>query len=637
MNPLIIVDNEDDVLALGAALPDVQAHRAADVLALDPADVESFVDFRDTIALVGSDASSEARDRVQCALNHLGDAPNEVLLRAYPGRRLTFPVEWDTPELSLIWLRSNLPEWTSPVTREPSPSGPVAGETQAEALLRLASVVDLTRTPDGKAFARVPIGDHNEIHEIRSVGFKRWLTRAFYHQCGKPPTSDAMQATIGVLEARAQFDGRPGEVFVRIAPDGQGGVFVDLGDDSWRAVHVRPDGWRIVANPPVQFRRPNGLRALPTPDPGGPIHDLLTFANVVPRDFVLAVAWITAALLPAGPYPVLAISGEQGSAKSSLARLLRSLIDPHASLLRSEPKEARDLMVSATNSWIVALDNLSHVPSWMSDCLCRLATGGGFATRQLYTDSEETFLDAQRPVILTGIEDLARRGDLADRCLFLHLPTIPEVGRQTESVFWERFNHQRGRIFGAILTTMAAALRLRPTIHLERLPRMADFAIWGEAVARAMAEPPGTFMDVYQANRRRAIEAILEDSPVATALQDFMRGRGAWEGKTQGLLDELNRATSDRVPRDRWPKSARGLSGALRRVAPALRALGWHLTFEVDRERRLRIEAVNPGEEPTQRAQPAQEDPPRDGRALRYGVPPALTGSPIPGREVFEL
>jgi hypothetical protein len=537
-------------------------------------------------------------------------------------------------------------------------------ETQAQALLRLASDADLARTDDGRAYARVPVGTHHENHEVRSGGFKRWLTRAFYREFDRPPTSDALQGALGVLEARAQFDGVTEPVHVRVAPGDGGSVLIDLGDDSWRAVRVGPGGWEVIDRPPVRFRRPAGLRPLPTPERGGTVHDLRRFVNVSEADFLLFIAWITAALLSQGPFPVLPLAGEQGSAKSTTARVIRRLTDPHVCMLRSEPKAAHDLFIAATNGWVLAFDNVSFVPLWLSDNLCRLATGGGFATRQLYTDSEEVFLDAQRPVILTGIEEYVGRADLADRCVFLHLPTIAEPGRRTEAEFWAEFEAAHARLFGALLDALAGGLRLRPEVTLPRLPRMADFAVWGEAVCRSLGWPEGEFLAAYQTNRQSAHEAALEDSPVAPAVRALMAGRGAWEGTATELLQELNgRRPESAKPPDRWPKGGRGLSGQLRRLAPALRAAGLDVAFKVDRDRRLRLTAVDGGAEPAQRAQPSRtpEKPshPRDGRAHVAtvgpddrsapdglpgascdgcarcdGRPPVLTAD---GREVFEL
>jgi hypothetical protein len=110
-------------------------------------------------------------------------------------------------------------------------------------------------------------------------------------------------------------------------------------------------------------------------------------------------------------------------------RVLRALVDPNTAALRTTPRDERDLVIAANNGWLMALDNLSHLPDWLSDALCRLATGNGFATRELYTDAEEAIFATQRPIVKNGIEELATRGDLLDRSIVLYLPTIAEDQR----------------------------------------------------------------------------------------------------------------------------------------------------------------------------------------------------------------
>src|SRR4029450_13413809 len=96
----------------------------------------------------------------------------------------------------------------------------------------------------------------------------------------------------------------------------------------------------------------------------------------------------------------------QGSAKSSLVRVFRSLIDPNTAALRTTPRDERDLVIAATNGWVIAVEDLSPLPDWLSDAVCCLATGTGFATRELYTDAEEAIFAAQRPIVMNGIEEV---------------------------------------------------------------------------------------------------------------------------------------------------------------------------------------------------------------------------------------
>ena len=167
---------------------------------------------------------------------------------------------------------------------------------------------------------------------------------------------------------------------------------------------------------------------------------------------------------------MLALTGEQGSAKSSLAALLRSLVDPNTAPLRTLPRNDQDLFIAATNGYVIAIDNVSSLPPWLSDSLCRLSTGGGFGTRKLYTNTDEVLLDATRPIILTGIEDVATRGDLADRSMPVRLDPIPEERRRPEREISAEFESARPRILGALLNAISHGLCHLATTRLDRLP-----------------------------------------------------------------------------------------------------------------------------------------------------------------------
>jgi hypothetical protein len=235
------------------------------------------------------------------------------------------------------------------------------------------------------------------------------------------------------------------------------------------------------------------------PERGGKIDKLRQFLNVkADDDFVLAVAWLLAALRDRGPYPVLALLGVQGAAKSTFTKILRSLVDPNTAPLRALPRDDRDLFIAANNSHVIAFDNVSGLPPWLSDTLCRLATGGGFAVRQLYTDNDEVLFDSCRPIIINGIEDFVTRADLADRSIFSALQEIQENKRKEEQKLWAEFEKE----LGALLTAVSLGLKQLPHVKLARLPRMADFAKWATACEPALWKS-GTFITAYDANRRR--------------------------------------------------------------------------------------------------------------------------------------
>ena len=272
---------------------------------------------------------------------------------------------------------------------------------------------------------------------------------------------------------------------------------------------------------------------------------------------MLVVAWALACLRNRGPYPVIVLSGEQGSAKSTFSAILRALLDPNTAPLRALPREDRDLFIAASNGHVLAFDNVSGLPAWISDTLCRLATGGGFAVRQLYTDQDEVLFDAARPVILNGIEEIVTRPDLADRAVFLTLEPIPEERRRPEAELWAAFETERPRILGALLDAVAEGLKRLPETRLEKLPRMADFALWATACETALW-PAGTFSSAYCGNRDEAVEGVIEADPIAAAVRAVMAMQTEWTGTASDLLGALQRRWTSAPPSPRPGRTALG-------------------------------------------------------------------------------
>ena len=434
---------------------------------------------------------------------------------------------------------------------------------QADVLIKLAAEADLFHAADGTSYADFEVNGHRETWAIRSKMFKRWLGRRFYEETSKAANSEAFQSAFNVIEAKSLFEGPEQPVFIRVGGCG-GKLYLDLCDDRWRAVEIDDTGWRVIDNPTVRFRRAAGMKPLPIPVSGGSIELLRPFLNVQSdAHFVLVVSWMLAVLRDRGPYPVLVLSGEQGSAKSTFSAIMRALLDPNTAPLRALPREDRELFIAATNGHVLTFDNVSGLRSWISDTLCRLATGGGFAVRQLYTDQDEVLFDAARPVILNGIEDIVERPDLADRALFLTLEPIPEKRRRPEAELWAGFETERPRILGALLDAVVEGLRRRSETRLPGLPRMADFALWATACETALWAA-GTFWSAYNSNREEAVEGVIDADPVAAAVRILISERTEWTGTASDLLGELTNKVDERVSKSKdWPGNARALSGRL--------------------------------------------------------------------------
>jgi hypothetical protein len=418
------------------------------------------------------------------------------------------------------------------------------GPKDSTKLLNLAAEAELFHYGD-QGYATIAVNDHKENWFIRGSMFRRWLQKQFYQAEGRAVNATTLQEALETLEAKALFEGTEQKVYTRLAGHDDK-IYLDLANADWEAIEITKDGWDVIANPPVKFRRPRGMLPLPTPVSGGSMDELRKLVNLSQDGEVLLWAWLVASLYPRGPYPILILRGEQGSSKSTLARVVRALIDPNACPLRAGPREERDLMVAAANGWIIALDNMSSLSGWLSDALCRVSTGGGFSTRQLFTDDEEKLFDVQRPISLNGIEEFATRGDILDRAIILHLPSIPGDKRKAESSFWKEFENSHQRILGALLDALSTALRNLPNVNLPRLPRMADFARLATATEAAFKWEPGRFMRTYSAYIEDVHNVVLEDSPIVAPLMRLMGREILWRGTVTDLLALLLKEVGQR-------------------------------------------------------------------------------------------
>lgn len=448
-------------------------------------------------------------------------------------------------------------------------------ETQAQKLIALARGAELWKTPTDEFFATFEVNGHKEHWPIKRGGFRRWLARKFYELEGKPPSAQAMQDTLNMLEAFAQFDGEEYEVYTRLAVKDDV-IYLDLVNEDWEAVEITKNGWQVIKNAPVKFCRGHGSRPLPYPVKGGSIEELRRFVNVPDDDaWRLLVAYILGAFIPAGGYPVLVLYGEQGSAKTVTTKVIKELIDPSKPLIRSMPKEDMDLIIAAQGSLLLAFDNVNNLPPWLSDAICRLSTGAGFGTRKLYTNDEEAVFDAKRPSVLNGITDIVSRHDLIDRMIILTLQPIPENMKKKEDIFWEEFNEAKPRILGALLDVVATGLANKDKVSLTCLPRMADFAFWVVACEPALPWKSGEFMKSYRANRKEAIEAAIENNELSAAVMEFAKREGEWIGTARELLDKLSFLVGEKVSNQKgWPKAANDLTRRLNLAANFLRSSG---------------------------------------------------------------
>lgn len=486
-----------------------------------------------------------------------------------------------------------------------SEEGEAAGHrpSQATILVEIAQGLDLFHTKAQEVFAAFKFDRHRVTWNIETPEFKNYLAREFFKMEEKTPNTSAVKDALNVIKGIGLFDNRQEEVFIRVARAGDV-VYLDLANEQWEAVKISGEGWEIT-QPDVYFRRPKGILPLPHPRSDGNIQDLRPFLNVDENGWRLTVSWLTMAGNPNGPYPILIVNGEQGSAKSMATKFIRSIIDPNVSPLRSPPRNEHDLVIAASNGWCLAYDNLSKLEDWLSDALCRIATGAGFACRKLYEDQQEVLFNASRPIILNGIDSLIHRMDLASRALLLSLPPIPQTKCLSENELRPKFQAVVPSVLGGLCTAISEALRNEKTFRLKKYPRMADFAHWVVAAEPALPWPKGGFMEVYDTNRSSVVELSISEDVVGEVLRSWAntrQRRDDWEGTASELLAELEKVADDKAQKSKsWPKSAHALTRRLNRLCNFLRAVGIDLVTNARTTKGSRaviikeIDAIEPG------------------------------------------
>ncbi|MFC4910900.1 ATP-binding protein [Actinomadura gamaensis] len=478
------------------------------------------------------------------------------------------------------------------------------GPSQAAILVKIAKDrFTFCVSGDGRPYA-VPIDGPNVALPLRGKnGLRSQLARIYNDEQNQAVFSQSAQAdAMTVLEGIAQTAElntphlRAARTPDSIHPGDGNGVVVDLGTPDGRCVVITPAGWQRVPRSPVLFRRSGAMKPLPDPvRDGDGLARLGALLNLDEDAFHLLVAWLVAAFIPDLPHPILTFRGEQGTGKSKSAQMVIGIIDPSGAPKRTAPRDLKSWATQAFNSWALCLDNISFIPDWLSDALCRAVTGDGMVDRALYSDDDVVVLEFRRVLALTTIDAGALAGDLAERLLTLELNLIPDHARREEAELDAAYRDAHPAILASLFDLLAQVLKALPDVELTHRPRMADFA----RVLAATDHVTGWHtLDTYTAGARDAVADVLDGDPFAQALIALVDQAGP-EGiaaTAQEILDQV--PTPERLPK-KWPKDATRAGGQIKRLAPALR----HVGIDVDdtgrgpRPKRQRIYRLTPTSE----------------------------------------
>ena len=453
-------------------------------------------------------------------------------------------------------------------------------DSAAELIALVVDKGELFFDPDtDKAFVSTDINGALHTLAIGGKAFVDWLSYSYYSttKIGDMPGMSASESAIKqacfALCGIAKHDGDRQSVSLRVA-DYNGGHYIFIGDEQLQVIEVLPTGWRVIKDSPVKFWAPGSMKSLPIPlQQNGDLSKLWEFVNIPEKDHLLILALLLEAFRAETPKPILALTGTQGSAKTSTQDKLKQLIDNSAANVKSAPKTVEDIFVSAGCNRVVSYENLSHLTPAQQDAFCILATGGAHVTRKHYTNDEEATISVKRPVFLNSIPSVITAQDATDRAITIECPRIQYREESEINAAWEL---AKPAIFGGLLDLFVKTLAMMPKVKLVNPPRMADFTRLGEAMSQAMDNPPGVFDALYKANRAEGISRAMESSPVALAVRELVDAHyGTTATVFSGLMKNLLLALEKyKQESHAWPKSPRGLGDALRRQQPALASIG---------------------------------------------------------------
>ena len=475
--------------------------------------------------------------------------------------------------------------------------------SQKMALMRLVTSnpdIELFRDNYGNGHAHVVVDGHKEIMACKGERFKQWLSYSYMEQYGDIADPTALSTAIHAIESTAAFKGKEYKLHNRVAKVGDT-IWLDLSDERNRAVKITTAGWEIIDEPPILFRRHIHQSAQVEPQKGGNIKDLFKFVYVTdPAQQLLLLVYLVACFIPNFPHVLLYVHGQQGSSKSTFSRILRRLVDPSRTEVIHMPKDERDLKLQLSRNHLIFYENVDGISTGVSTVLCIGVTGGSSSERLYFTNGEDFIFDFQLNIGINGINISAVKPDLLERCLLFGLKPVEESERRDETELIESFEAARPKILGAILDVVVKALAIRPGVTLAKKPRMADFALWGVAIAQALGHTGEQFLEAYGKKIEEQSEEALAESVEAAALITFMKGdRSGWRGTARQLLNALSLMdvekgsdnSHQRINVQQLPKQPQVLTRRLNALKPNLQKIGIEITFR--KENGIRIIAID--------------------------------------------
>jgi hypothetical protein len=437
-------------------------------------------------------------------------------------------------------------------------------------------------------------GRHKEILPIGGSTFRHWLAKSYYDLHKKTLNPNVLTTALQTIAGRARFEGEAVELHTRAAMV-DGTLWYDLADKEWGTVKITSDGWSVIENPPTIFKRQQHQASQVQPASGGNIRTLLQFVNITDESQqLLFLVLLVSYFIPDFPHPICYVYGPQGSAKSTISKIVRKLVDPSRMEVLSLPKKEEELVQVLSHHYMLFFDNVGRIPDSLGDLLCRAVTGSGFSKRQLYSDDDDIIYTIRANVGVNGINLTSSKPDLLERSILFELRRVEKNKRREESQLIKDFERERPNILGSIFDALAKGLALKPLMHVDALPRMADFALWGCALAEAMGYTKEAFLEAYAQNIESQNDEVLGEHIEPELLRSFMADQETWTGSASELLEHLRRIAGDmHISESDLPKTANAFSRKLSKLKTNLEEIGIEVTKDKHKRRTITIRKVS--------------------------------------------
>jgi hypothetical protein len=453
-----------------------------------------------------------------------------------------------------------------------------------EIIAKLSPYVVAGKGDDGYNYVTICHKEITKTLPLRSKDFKYFIIQLFKSITGKLLRKESIERTLDNYDAEIFEQDNKWNIANRVKYL-NGSIYYDLHNSNGDIIKIDQLGWEIITpqSCPIKFPKRPHLKENVHPIKGASLDILRPFMNVATNDDFILICSVILNYFYRPPYPLLGIIGQQGSSKSTLAKLISEIVDPSLSPITASPRDEREIFIMAKNSHLLNFDNLSGLSHKNADTFCRLVTGAGFRTRELYTDNSENIIYTANPIIGNGIDEISHRGDLISRMVQIRLPSISPIKRKSEDEFWKDFYESKPLIMGAIFDALSIGLKNLPTTTLNNRPRMADFAIFASATSEALNITPDDFMNAYSNNIDESNTYSLDFDPISVSLKAIIQKwpdrTTEWTGTMTDLLKQIKEVNFIDKLSMNLPSSPQGLSRKLNRLIPLLPSISIGFEF----------------------------------------------------------